>query len=85
MSFKSLPNDKILDSTKFYAFADNKTNVIQMLWFVLDRVQNIVGKGKMLVTSIFSFPNKVFRSLMYQAVKLEALECLYDSTGLIFL
>ena len=35
--------------------------------FVFDRVENIVGKGrKMLVTSIFSFSHKVFKSLFFQ-------------------
>ena len=41
----SLPIDKILDWSKFKAFADDKIYVIKMMIFVFDRVQNIVGKG----------------------------------------
>ena len=36
--FNSLPNDKILDYTKLKAFASDKINVAQMLWFVLDQI-----------------------------------------------
>ena len=32
--------------SKLKAFADNKSNVIQNLKFVLGRVENIVGKGE---------------------------------------
>ena len=44
----SLPNDKILASTKFKAlnFADNKIIVRQKLKFVLIRLENIGGKGE---------------------------------------
>ena len=42
----SLPNDKILDQTKLKAFADDTFNVAQMLTFVFDRIDNIVGKGE---------------------------------------
>ena len=44
--FNSLPNDKILDWTKFRAFADDKLNVAKMMIFVCDRVENIVRKGE---------------------------------------
>ena len=42
----SLPNDKILDSSKFKAFADDKRILTQKLKFVSRRVENIVGKGE---------------------------------------
>ena len=42
----SLPNDKILDWSKFKAFADNKRKLAKMMVFVFDRVENIVGKGE---------------------------------------
>ena len=45
-SLNSLPYDKILDVTKLRAFAGNKINVAQMMIFVFDRVENIVGKGE---------------------------------------
>ena len=50
----SLPNSKILDWFKLKAFADNRINVTEKLKFVVGRIENIVRKGKMLVTSIFS-------------------------------
>ena len=39
--FDSVPNNKILDQSKFKAFADNKTNVTVKVKFVLERVENI--------------------------------------------
>ena len=53
---KSLLNDKILDWSKFKVFAEDKLNVARIMISVSDRVENIVGKGEMLVTSTFSFP-----------------------------
>ena len=43
----SLPNDKILNWSKFKAFADDKINVTQKyeFFFFLERVENIEGKG----------------------------------------
>ena len=43
-----LPNDKILDSSKFKVFAHNKINVNEQLKLGMGRVENIVGKEKML-------------------------------------
>ena len=42
----SLQNDKILDWSKMKAFADDKINVTEKLRFVLEKVENIVGKGE---------------------------------------
>ena len=42
--FNSLPNDKFLDWSKLKAFSDNKINVIVKLKFVLQRIENLVGK-----------------------------------------
>ena len=39
-----LPDDKILDWSKFKGFADNKLNVNFNMNFNLERVKNIVGK-----------------------------------------
>ena len=44
--FNCLPNDKFLDCTKFKTFADNNSNVAQMVISVFDRVENIMGKGE---------------------------------------
>ena len=42
----SLPNDKNSDWSKLKAFADDKKNVTERLKFVLERVENILGKGE---------------------------------------
>ena len=42
----TLPNGKILDWSKLKAFADDKTNVAEMLYSLSDRVENMVGKGE---------------------------------------
>ena len=39
-----LPNDKIIHLSKFWAFADDKINVTEILKFVSVRVENIVKK-----------------------------------------
>ena len=54
-----------MDWSRLKAFADNKSNVTKKLKFVLERVENIVGKEKMLVISIFSFSNNVFKRLFF--------------------
>ena len=41
-----LLNDKILEWSKFKAFADDKINLTEQLLFVLGRVENIVRKGE---------------------------------------
>ena len=43
--FDSLPNDKILDRSRFKACAEDKINATENLKFVLWRVENIVEKG----------------------------------------
>ena len=40
----SLPNNKILDWSKMKVFEDDKIKVLEMMIFVIDRVENIVGK-----------------------------------------
>ena len=42
----SLPNDKILDWSKLKALADDNINLAEKLKFVLERVENIAGKGE---------------------------------------
>ena len=64
--FTSLPNAKLLDRSKLKAFAEGKKDGFEMMISLLNRVENIVGKGEMLVTSIFSFFNKVFLSPLPQ-------------------
>ena len=43
-SINSLPNDKILDWSKFKVFTDNKINVTEKQKFFLGWLENIVGK-----------------------------------------
>ena len=49
-----LPNDKILDVTKWKVFAENNLNVAKMIIFLFDRVENSVGKVEK------NFENKSF-------------------------
>ena len=41
-----LPNNKVLDQSKFKAKADDKINVTQNLNFGLGKVENILGNGE---------------------------------------
>ena len=41
----SLPNDKILDLSKFKVFADDNFNLTKMVKFFFDKVESLVGKG----------------------------------------
>ena len=50
----SLPNVKILTWSKLRAFAEDKIKVAKMMIFVLDRVENIVGKGENPFSTMFS-------------------------------
>ena len=52
-SFNPLPNNKILDKSKLKAFADDKIEFDEIMIFVFDRVENIVGKGE---NTFSSFP-----------------------------
>ena len=45
--FNSLPNGKIIDWSKFKAFADkNKKDVTENMKFAVESIENIVGKGE---------------------------------------
>ena len=50
----SLPNDKIIDWSKFKAFADDKLITTQKLKDVHGRVENIVGKSRKCWVPAFS-------------------------------
>ena len=47
-----------------YRFADDKIDVVKMMIVLLDMVETLWDKEKMLVTSIFSFSHSVFQSLL---------------------
>ena len=59
----STADEKFLDFSKLKAFADDKSDVEQILELVLNGTENIVKKGKMMVTSIFSFSSNVFNNI----------------------
>ena len=46
------------------AYADDKINVIQIINYVFNMVENIVGKGENAVISIFTFSHTVFNSFL---------------------
>ena len=55
----SLPNDIIVDWSNLKAF-----HVTEKMKFVLGRVENIMEKEEILVTSILSFSHNVFKRLL---------------------
>ena len=59
------PYEKILDQSKFKAFADNKINVTKKLKFVLGRVENIVGKRENAGYQHFLFFPHCFQKASY--------------------
>ena len=58
----TLPNNKILDLTKFKILteSDDKLNVFEMVLSVIDKAENIVEEGRILVTSISTFSHTIF-------------------------
>ena len=45
-AINSLPNGKFSDWSKLKAFADDKIKMTKIVKFLLERVENIVGKGE---------------------------------------
>ena len=64
--FYPLLNNNLLDQSKLKVLADDKISVTKKLKFVLERLENVVEKEKMLVTSIFSCSHNVFKRLLFQ-------------------
>ena len=63
-------NYKILDWSKFKAFADDKINVAEMMIFLSDRVENIVGKRRKCWLPVFSqFPTMFSKAFFFRVVK----------------
>ena len=65
----TLPNNTILDWPKLKEFADDKINMSHTFKFVLERVESLVGKKNLLVTSISSFSHIVFKGFVYMVIK----------------
>ena len=47
-----IPNDNILDQLELKAFADDKSNVVQIMLYNLYRIENIVEKGENVFESL---------------------------------
>ena len=60
---------QILASTKSKAVANNNLNVAQMMIFVLDRLENIVGKGKNADNQRFFLFPQCFQKLCFRVVQ----------------
>ena len=63
--FTYLPDDKILDLSKLKSFADDILKAAHMAEFVFEEEKTLLEKEKMLVISIFSFSNNVFKILFF--------------------
>ena len=66
LQFNPLPDDKILDWSKLKGFADENFNFYENGRKVSKRVENTVGKEKLLVMSNFSFSHSGFKRLVSQ-------------------
>ena len=65
-----LPNGKILDATKSRAYAEN-SNEAQVMEFVFDMGENIVGKGENAGNQHFPFFQQCFqKASSYRSFKL---------------
>ena len=67
-TLNSLPNDKIIDWSKFKAFADDKLTTTQKLKGVHRRVENIMGKGENAGYQHFLLFPLCFQKLFYLEV-----------------
>ena len=66
----SLPNDKFLDWSKLKIFPDDKSNLAEKQKFVLERVENIVGKRRKCWLPAFSpFPTIFSKDFLPRSVK----------------
>ena len=64
VKINSLPNNKYLDLSKFKAFADDKSNVVKLMGFLLKRTENIMGKGENASKDAYSnFPPQCSQNL----------------------
>ena len=64
----SLPNDKILNQSKFKAFTDDKMKVNKKLKFGLGRVESIAGKGENAGNQHFLLFSQCFQKLAFPEV-----------------
>ena len=72
--FNPSPDNTISDESKLKEFADDNLNTNKRLKFTLKRVENIVGKGEMLVTSHFLlFPQCFQKASSVGSLKVETM------------
>ena len=77
-AFNSLPDDKMLDWSKFKGFADNKINVNGKLKSVLGRVEKHCGKRrKCWLPAFSSFPTMFSKGFFLRVVKIQ--DCVVKS------
>ena len=68
----SLPNDKIIDCSKFKAFADDKIIVTQELKYGFGKLENIVGNGenrKCWLSAFSPFPTMFSKTFFSRGVR----------------
>ena len=63
-AFKPVPNHKTLNLSKLKVFVVEKLEICRIFELVCEMVETIMGKGDMLVTSIFLFVHVVFNRLI---------------------
>ena len=61
-----LPDNNLLDWTKFKSVADDKFNVAEIMISVLDQVENTVGKGENVGYQHFLLFPQCFQKLLLQ-------------------
>ena len=64
----SLSNAKILDRSKLKAFAEDKSNAIEKIKFLLEWVENFVGKGENASFQHFLLFPKCFQKSLFLGV-----------------
>ena len=63
--FNSLPGDKISNSTKLKAFADDKLECAEIMISVHDMIENLVGKGENAAYQHFLLSPQCFLKLCF--------------------
>ena len=69
MVFNPSPNNEISNLSRLKAFADYRMNVVQMMNYVFDRAENIVGKGENAGYAFSPFPIMFSKGLFLRGVK----------------
>ena len=72
-----LPDDKILDKYRLKDFANNHTNVKRKWKYVMETVENNVGKGENADYKRFLLFQYVFKSYFIRVIKSLGISALY--------